>query len=40
MTEARVLRPEDLIPGPPTLGVERLEASAGDDRWIGRATSR
>lgn len=39
MTEARVLRPEDLVPGPPTPGVERLEAFAGEDRWIGRATS-
>jgi quercetin dioxygenase-like cupin family protein len=39
MTEARVVRPGDLVPGPPTPGVGRLEAFAGEDRWIGRATS-
>lgn len=39
MTEARVLRPGELAPGPATLGMERWEAFAADDRWVGRATS-
>jgi quercetin dioxygenase-like cupin family protein len=39
MSEARVIRPGDLATGPPTPGVQRLEAFAGEDRWIGRATS-
>ena len=37
MSDARVLGPEELVPGPPTPGVERLTAFEGDDRWIGRS---
>lgn len=36
---AHALRPEDLAPGPVTPGMVRLEAFAGDDRWIGHVRS-
>jgi quercetin dioxygenase-like cupin family protein len=37
--KAIVKRPADLTAGPPTPGMQRLEAFAADDRWIGRAGS-
>jgi len=39
MTKAGAIRPEALVPGPPTPGMERLQAYAGDDRWIGHVRS-
>jgi len=35
VTGARVRRPADLVAGPPTPGVERLEAFADEGRWVG-----
>ncbi len=35
MTVARVIRPTDLVAGPATPGVERLEAFADEGRWVG-----
>ena len=35
MTNARVRRPADLVAGPATPGVERLEAFADEGRWVG-----
>jgi mannose-6-phosphate isomerase-like protein (cupin superfamily) len=31
----RVMRSADLVPGPPTPGVDRLTAFEEDERWIG-----
>ena len=39
MSEPRVIHPDELIGGPVTPGMERLEAFAAPDRWIGRVTS-
>ncbi len=35
MTHPRIRRPADLVAGPPTPGVERLEAFADEGRWVG-----
>jgi mannose-6-phosphate isomerase-like protein (cupin superfamily) len=39
MTKAGALRPDELAPGPPTPGMTRLQAYAGEDRWVGHVSS-
>jgi mannose-6-phosphate isomerase-like protein (cupin superfamily) len=39
VTRAGALRPDQLEPGPVTPGMVRLQAYAGEDRWIGHVTS-
>ena len=39
MNKAILVRADDLIPGPLTAGMLRREAFAGEDFWIGTATT-